>query len=169
MNIQELGSLGEFIGAIAVMVTLVYLAIQTRLTRKAAEETAKFSSMQMTQGVADMYSRWRLARMNPDLAQLLVKARGGSEQLTDAEQEIYSAASEELFFTAYVSYESAVESASFHPDALDIVYLLDIIKTNPKLISEWQRMHQTLMAGSARFVATIDRCMEEQGIVKHEE
>jgi hypothetical protein len=32
MNIQTLGSLGEFIGSLAVLVTLVYLAVQTRQT-----------------------------------------------------------------------------------------------------------------------------------------
>jgi hypothetical protein len=37
MSIQELGSLGELIGAVAVLATLVYLAIQTRLTRIASE------------------------------------------------------------------------------------------------------------------------------------
>jgi hypothetical protein len=33
VTISELGSLGEFIGSIAVLVTLVYLAIQVRLAR----------------------------------------------------------------------------------------------------------------------------------------
>ena len=43
MSIQELGSIGEFVSAFAVFATLIYLAIQTRLIRKAAEETARFS------------------------------------------------------------------------------------------------------------------------------
>jgi hypothetical protein len=173
MNIQELGSLGEFVGAIAVMVTLVYLAIQTRLTRKAAEETAKFASMQMLQGVADMYSRWRLARMNPEIAELLVKSRG-SERLTDAEQLIYSAAFEELFFTVLVSYQSAAESAFFfHEESVDIIYLLDTFKANPKAIAEWQRMRPALIAGSSiagssKFVETIDKMLKEQGIANHD-
>jgi hypothetical protein len=170
LNIQELGSLGEFVGAIAVMVTLVYLAIQTRLTRKAAEvtqraaeETAKFSSMQMTQGVADMYSRWRMGRTNPELAELLVKARG-SEQLTDAEQVIFSSLFEELFFTGVVSYVNAVESASFHSESADEIILVDAIKANPKAMAEWRRMRPALSAGSIKFVEAIDRLLEEQGI-----
>ena len=48
MSIQELGSMGEFVGAIAVLITLIYLSIQTRLTRRAAEETANFASSQAT-------------------------------------------------------------------------------------------------------------------------
>ena len=175
MNIQDLGSLGEFIGAIAVVATLVYLAIQTRLTRKAAEvtqraaeQTAKFSSQQMTQGVAEMYSRWRIVRLNPELAELLVKARG-SKQLTDAEQVIFSSLFEELFFTAMVSFESAVESASFHSESTDEIYLVDALKDNPKAIAEWQRLHLALTAGSARFVETIDRLLGEQEIANQED
>ena len=33
MTISELGSLGEFIGSLAVLVTLIYLSIQVRLSR----------------------------------------------------------------------------------------------------------------------------------------
>ncbi len=38
MNIETLGSLGEFIGSIAVLVTLIYLAIQTRQSVKASQQ-----------------------------------------------------------------------------------------------------------------------------------
>lgn len=37
MTIMELGALGEFVGAIAVVVTLFYLAVQIRASRKATE------------------------------------------------------------------------------------------------------------------------------------
>jgi hypothetical protein len=36
-TIQMLGSLGEFVGAIAVVATLVYLAIQVRHSKEAME------------------------------------------------------------------------------------------------------------------------------------
>ena len=40
MSIIELGALGEFIAAIAVLVTLVYLAIQTKQSKTAAKASA---------------------------------------------------------------------------------------------------------------------------------
>lgn len=40
MNIQDLGAIGELIGSIAILVTLIYLAIQTRLNRKALVDAA---------------------------------------------------------------------------------------------------------------------------------
>ena len=41
MTISELGALGEFIGSIAVLATLVYLAIQTRQTKLASQSSAR--------------------------------------------------------------------------------------------------------------------------------
>ena len=40
MTISELGSLGEFVSSVAVLVTLVYLAIQVRLVRAESERAA---------------------------------------------------------------------------------------------------------------------------------
>ncbi len=40
-TIQMLGSLGEFVGAIAVVATLVYLAIQVRHSKEAMEANTK--------------------------------------------------------------------------------------------------------------------------------
>ena len=38
MDIETLGNLGEFIGSIAVLITLIYLAVQTRQTVTAAKQ-----------------------------------------------------------------------------------------------------------------------------------
>ena len=35
MSIQELGSIGEFVSSLAVLITLLYLAVQIRQTRNA--------------------------------------------------------------------------------------------------------------------------------------
>ena len=59
MSFQELGSLGELVGALAVLATLVYLAMQTRQTRIAAEQSAYFSQNQATIGTVEMYRRRR--------------------------------------------------------------------------------------------------------------
>lgn len=76
MTIQDLGALGEFVGAIAVIITLIYLSIQTRLTRKAAEEAANFASQEALRAVPTMYARYRVLTSTPELAGIMVKARG---------------------------------------------------------------------------------------------
>ncbi len=55
MTVQDLGSIGEIIGAVAVLFTLIYLSLQTRQARLAAEETAKFASLQATHSIDNLY------------------------------------------------------------------------------------------------------------------
>jgi hypothetical protein len=44
MTLVELGALGEFVGSIAVLATLIYLAIQTRQTKFAAQSAARHTA-----------------------------------------------------------------------------------------------------------------------------
>jgi hypothetical protein len=53
MTISELGSLGEFIGSVAVLVTLIYLAIQVRLVRS---ESARSAMVDRGQAVRETMS-----------------------------------------------------------------------------------------------------------------
>ena len=52
MTIAELGSIGEFVSAIAILITLIYLAIQVRYARRA---TAASLLEQRTIAVREMY------------------------------------------------------------------------------------------------------------------
>lgn len=51
MTIAELGSLGEFVGSIAVFATLMFLALQIRASRRASEDAA---ILMRAQGVRDI-------------------------------------------------------------------------------------------------------------------
>ena len=53
MTIMELGALGEFVGAIAVVVTLAYLAIQIRQNTRSMEESKQLALAQTYQMRAD--------------------------------------------------------------------------------------------------------------------
>ena len=53
MTIMELGALGEFVGAIAVVVTLVYLAAQIRHNTRVMEENERLALAQTYQMRAD--------------------------------------------------------------------------------------------------------------------
>ncbi len=52
MTVTELGSMGEFVSAIAILITLIYLAIQARQTRR---ETAASVLQQRTIAIREMY------------------------------------------------------------------------------------------------------------------
>lgn len=77
--VQLLGSLGEFLGAIAVFATLLYLAVQVR----EASRTAQFTAVQANR--AQRISAFTANRDSPYYPAILVKLRAG-EELTPEEQ-----------------------------------------------------------------------------------
>ena len=45
MSLQDLGNIGEFIGAVGVVASLIYLALQIRQNTKAVRRTAHISAV----------------------------------------------------------------------------------------------------------------------------
>ena len=77
MNWDAVGSLAEVFAALAVMVTLIYLAVQVRQSRDLLEENRKIALSQVYESRA--YFRGNLAKdlINPTWASVYVKLRNG--------------------------------------------------------------------------------------------
>ena len=94
-TIQMLGSLGEFVGAIAVVATLVYLAIQVRHSKeamqantKSLDESQRLAVAQAYQARTDMQHEALIRQIDsPYLPEIILKAReeGSLEALTAEE------------------------------------------------------------------------------------
>ncbi len=78
MTIQELGSIGEFVSSIAVLVTLIYLVIQIRHNRNATVA----STLQMTR---IQFQNIAIANRDSAIAPIIIKADKG-EPLTEEEE-----------------------------------------------------------------------------------
>ncbi len=92
---QLLGNFGEFVGAIAVVVTLAYLARQVKHSKEAVaantkslDENRKLALANAYQARADMASRWHLHRAaSGDLAEAATKLdEGRTEALSVTEK-----------------------------------------------------------------------------------
>ncbi len=71
-----LGNLGEFLGSIAVMVTLAILVVQVRQSARAVEESNRLQRAAALDRHSDTIGRWRhQIAGNPELAQLWLDAR----------------------------------------------------------------------------------------------
>jgi hypothetical protein len=128
---QILGGFGEFFGAIAVIVTLVYLSIQVRQNSKLIRHQNHLSSSdQMTKFMA-------LAAASPQLADVFVRGRKGSSDLTEGEQLQFDMALA-LHLTVVEFHVRASDDVAYDPDApawLEIVkYFLD----NPGGVEFWR-------------------------------
>ena len=79
MTISELGSLGEFLGSIAVVVTLVYLSTQLRQNTRAVRAAATQS---LDQSVTQNIAMWSTSREN---AVLMARGMRSPEALSEEE------------------------------------------------------------------------------------
>ncbi len=83
MTIQDLGSLGELIAAIATIVTLAYLAIQIRQNTTAVRASSLHSASQFSVGFAESLYR------DPELGLLFDRGCENLQSLSEAEQARY--------------------------------------------------------------------------------
>ena len=161
MTIAELGSLGELIGAIAVLATLIYLSIQTRLTREAAQETAGFAQSHATFESMTSYDQWRRSILeNHELARIMVKARG-DEPLTDQEKLLFNLLFERLFIIVAVSVQRSFQGTTFQKwDRADVDWFVLVLKENPAAIDKWSRTKEVVRAISPVLAEAIDSEIE---------
>ncbi len=75
-TIQMLGSLGEFVGAIAVVATLVYLAIQVRHSKEAIEANTRSMDESRQAMIAQTFQAraYRTYSFSSDSARILMKS-----------------------------------------------------------------------------------------------
>jgi hypothetical protein len=84
MTIAELGSIGEFIGSIVVLITLIYLAIQVRQNTRHVQ-----AQMGHDGWLANTHDE--IAKFGDEAAEVLAKADLGLEDFTDKELKILDA------------------------------------------------------------------------------
>ncbi len=76
-----LGNLGEFVGSIAVFATLIYLAVQVRVTRRSTD-------FLIAQGLTVQYNQVNtLLVENPKLGELLYKSARNSNSISSEERD----------------------------------------------------------------------------------
>ena len=161
MNWEALGTFAEIISAAAVLITLIYLSIQTRMTRIAAEDTSKHATQDATNAAVEMYSRWRSMALNgADVAEILSRAKEGQD-LSQKESIVLNAYFEELFFVSAVAYRSALHEASGHVAPNDAMHLAYVLEQYPSAKENWQRMKAFVANVSAELVQEVDKLLEE--------
>jgi hypothetical protein len=148
--IQMLGSLGEFVGAIAVVATLIYLTIQVRHSREAMEETsrlAKAAALGITFEHLSQFGRHIIA--NADVARLWREGCAGRE-LDEDDRTRFNALGQEVVYGMASAFDHAVAAG-----AEDIVQVLPAVfarrvHVEPGLLAIWEELRQSWGTEAAR-------------------
>ena len=92
MSIMELGALGEFVGSLLVLGTLVYLAVQVRQGIAHARFTTNHSIM------GEGFSWWVAVAENPELATVMTKLETGEPLVGPEPAQAYAFANNMMIF-----------------------------------------------------------------------
>jgi len=87
MTLSDLGSIGEFISSIGVIITLIYLAIQMRQNTEAMHESQRLARVDAMTTRSDSIERSATqAAINPEILEIRLRARSeGVEALSELE------------------------------------------------------------------------------------
>jgi hypothetical protein len=115
---QLLGNYGEFVGAIAVVVTLAYLAVQVRQSKEATEANTRQMRGQAfveLNTVSNRFYMWH--RDNPDQLDVILRGTQDWQSLSSAEQRLamlYFADETHYYELAYMLFhEKALDEQSY--------------------------------------------------------
>ncbi len=146
-NWDAIGAIGEIIGAVAVVATLLYLASQTRHTRTAVESAANI-------GTAEAHSRFRQSLMtNSDLADLLARANS-DPAVTEGEQIRLRALFHDIFIACAIG---ILTRANEKTPRTDIQFLAEFLNENPYGVLEWKRRRSEMCEIVPEFCREIDQ------------
>ncbi len=149
MNWGALGSIAEAAAAIAVLATLIYIAIQTRRSAAAAVSEGWLT----TQGT---YSNWRTAFFSDrSLSKILAKANRG-EELDEEERIQFHFFCDEIFCGAVVAFASTELTGDKDQSEPDIEYLVQLLGALPGTIPEWQRLRPVMISASPKLVESVE-------------
>jgi len=128
---QLLGSYGEFIGSIAVLATLIYLALQTRQTGR----STTFAAVQAYR--AERMAWFQSNRDSPYMPKIFVKAETG--QSLDAEEEYrlrsHNSALWGSVYSQWLQHELALTGRYATKDAS----MISMAISTPRALEWWER------------------------------
>jgi len=151
VTLEQLGNLGEFVSGIAVVVTLVYLAIQIRHNTRAVRSSMHQDWIESTLRIAESLSD------NADVSRIVLKADEDYDSLTDQERIRFEAYAERVFGnfeSVYYSYRNSMIEEDLW-ESWESSYLDDISRGSLRRF--WQEQHPLHLRD---FMDFIDRFYE---------
>jgi hypothetical protein len=140
MTLQDLGNLGEFVGAIAVVATLVYLALNIRQNTAHLSQNTRAVQLSALQATGESTNRVReMLILNPELSDLYLKGLRGYSELELSDRLRFGMLLENFLKTAEAAYVRNVV-LDVDPDFLEgIRKSLDFLLTHAGVREWWNR------------------------------
>lgn len=168
-TVQMLGSLGEFVGAIAVVATLIYISVQVRhsgllleANKRATEENTRLSRAAALDRHNDSVSRWRGRLIeNAEVARIWQTAVDGDDL-----DQVERLRLRNLFIDWINTYRANFSRAKAVGDEglarQAVVSVAPLLARTPSFVEFWRHSRTMNLLAAADFVAAIDEEIEAQ-------
>ena len=156
MSIMELGALGEFFAAIAVLVTLVYLAGQMRQAKVSQALSANAAKADMLHRTLSGFSRFRAFLADREMADIWRRGHA-NEALDPTEMTRFDVIASEYIYTVAIAYEAHV--LLDHSRAADYVRMMNRLLSQGAVVSQlWDKRYvdELTDAGFDEFVKAVN-------------
>jgi hypothetical protein len=160
MSLQDLGSIGELIGAIATVATLIYLAVQVRQNSEQLRDSNRAAQLTSLDRTVEAFSRYRALLAKPENAELYARGIESYRGLDVADTVRFRAIMEEYFFAYSAMHQRTRHGAFENTQWGDQTpsNTLAILKT--KGGAEWWADRKHLFSGD--FASAVDQVAAEQ-------
>jgi hypothetical protein len=161
MDLQDLGAIGDLVGGIAVVVSLVYVAYQIRQNSLQIEHNSRSVEAAMYQQTADAFNRWQ-ALLAQDAALAAIWARGIAGQALDPVERVRFSFLVGILLNAYENSYYQRELGALQRDTLAISRgVLAPILASPEGAVWWKRFAPSIL--TAEFRAAVEMLVGNAG------
>ena len=152
MTLQDLGNLGEFVAAVAVLISLVYLAIQVR-------QNTRWVKIQIFESIVSKSIDWHGRTQDEGLARLYLEGRKGFESLNSGDQLRFGHLMTQAFLLAEVMVDTGEDLLK--PTSLDGAKRFILRHFEDPGVRAWWSQDKGSFA--ADFQEFVDRLVESRG------
>jgi hypothetical protein len=164
MSWDAVGALGDLIGGVAVVVSLVYLAIQVRHSARITEENTREVSASARESIFTSFSRWRALVADERLTRVFVLGCEDISELSREERFQFGLLMQDLLYANQVLYTRGLEGSSGIPPETAIENATSVL-VRPGANEWWARNLQRFMPDFSRAVSkSVAAALERQAV-----
>jgi len=160
LNWEAIGAVGEILGAIAVFVSLLYLALQLRHSNKLQETSAQMARAEAIESSVKTWSTWRKMLTDAELSTIWRKAHDGESLDPDEETRLHFIVAE-LTYASLGAYEKYRAADAQEYEATPPAVIAREIGTSVTMRDAWDTMVNELNAYNLQdFVSEVSNHLE---------
>lgn len=159
MSWEAIAAIGELLGAIAVLATLVYLAAQIRQSSQAIDANTRIARLSARHASQEALSRFRNLISNPELAELYLKGCADYRGLAPADRLRFASVLQELLLAYDLIYQQFNEG-TYEAEMWDRLMPVMLTTLRQPGVRDWWGRNKSLFRPA--FVAAVEQGIPEQ-------